>query len=134
MEEILFGLLAALFEFVGDALLQLVGEAIFAFFSRVLGYAFKPRTLNRTLDVCIYVLFGAMAGWVSVLVFPHPLVRPSRFHGISLLISPLLTGSVMSSVGSAFRRKGKRTTRIETFAYGFAFAFGMALVRLLFVK
>lgn len=134
MEEFLFGLLAAVCEFLGDALLEIAGQAIFAFFSHVLGYVFKPRSLNRALDVSIYVVFGAMAGWISVLVFPHPLVRASRFHGISLLISPLLAGSVMSSVGSALRRKGKRTTQIETFVYGFAFAFAMALVRFLFVK
>jgi hypothetical protein len=40
----------------------------------------------------------------------------------------------MSLVGSLLQRRSIRTLRIETFAYGFVFAFGMALVRLLFAK
>ena len=77
--------------------------------------------------------FGAFTGGLRLLVFPHPLIRPSRLHGISLLVSPILSGAVMASLGFILRRRGKRVIAIETFWYGFAFAFGMALVRLLFV-
>ncbi len=132
MEEIVFALLEPLL----DALLQLIFESLFALAvhgARALGIS--PRAVNRTLSTLIYVGTGLMAGWISVLVFPHPLIRPSaRFHGISLLISPLLAASGMSLVGSVLRRKHRRTTQIETFGYAFAFALAMAIVRFIFVK
>jgi hypothetical protein len=37
-------------------------------------------------------------------------------------------------MGSALRRRNKIAMQIESFGHGFAFAFGMALVRFLFVK
>lgn len=132
MEEIVFALL----EILAEGLFELFGEAIVALAvhgARALGLS--PRALNRALSTCIYVGIGVIAGWISFLALPHPLVRPSaRFHGISLLISPLLAASGMSLVGSALRRKRRRTTQIETFGYAFAFAFAMALVRFIFVK
>ncbi len=134
MEEIFGAFLLAVSEIVGDVLFELIGEGIFSLIARgFYALGMSPRTLNRAMSAFMYLLFGAMAGCISILIFPHPLVRPSRFHGISLLISPLLAGSAMSLVGSSLRRKGKRTTQIETFGYGFAFAFAMALVRLIVV-
>ena len=53
---------------------------------------------------------------------------------MSLILSPLITGSVMSLIGSSVRRHGKKPTRIESFGYGFAFALGMAAVRFFFVR
>jgi hypothetical protein len=55
-------------------------------------------------------------------------------HGISLLISPLLTGLAMATVGRGVRRRGRAPVRIESFGYGFAFAFAFALVRFLMVR
>jgi hypothetical protein len=46
-----------------------------------------------------------------------------------VLISPVITGLVMAFAGILLRRRGKKITGIESFAYGFSFAFGMALVR-----
>jgi hypothetical protein len=39
----------------------------------------------------------------------------------------------MSLLGSILTRQGKKVVQIESFPYGFAFAFGMALIRYLFV-
>lgn len=70
-------------------------------------------------------------GGISVLFFPHPIVHPSRFHGVSLIISPVLALLGMSFVGSTMRKRN-RVMQLESFGYGFAFAFGMALVRFFF--
>jgi hypothetical protein len=85
----------------------------------------------------MYGLLGVFAGVLSLLVLPHRLIHrehPIGFHGISLLISPIIAGSVLSSVGAAMRRWGKKVTPVETFGYGFAFALGMALVRFLLAQ
>ena len=76
---------------------------------------------------------GLGLGFLSSLVLPHPLVHPSKLHGISLLISPVITGLIMGMVGQMVRRRGNTPVRIESFAYGFTFAFAFALLRLLIV-
>ena len=77
---------------------------------------------------------GAFAGAGTVVFFPDPLFHPSsKVHGVSLIISPVVTGAGMSALGASNRRRGKRVVQIESFPYAFAFAFGMALVRLIHV-
>jgi hypothetical protein len=55
-----------------------------------------------------------------------------KFHGISLIITPVLAGLTMWGVGRIRRRRGEAVMRLDTFGYGFIFAFGMALIRYLF--
>jgi len=81
-----------------------------------------------------HLLLGGIFGFLSILLFPHPLMHPTRFHGISLLLSPILTGLFMSLIGAAIRRRAKTSIRIESFGYGFLFAFGMAMIRLIFAR
>jgi hypothetical protein len=67
-------------------------------------------------------------GLVSVATIPHPLVHPSRFHGISLRISSLITGLVRFSAGRFEGKLGRKPAKFETFwiGYNFALAFGAA--------
>lgn len=131
MLDILLGLLElfleVLFEFAGEALLDLLLRALFSVLE-------NPEFRNPLTASLGYAILGALAGGLSVLVFPHPLVQPSRLHGISLVVSPIVTGAIMSLIGSMLRHRGKKVIQLETFGYGFAFAFGMALVRFIFVR
>lgn len=77
---------------------------------------------------------GGVAGGPSLLLFPHPLVQPSRFHGIRLIVSPVLVGLGMSLVGLALRRRGKKGVQLESFGSGYTFAFGIALIRFLLTR
>jgi hypothetical protein len=79
-------------------------------------------------------LLGVACGAVSVFFFPHPLIHPSKIHGISLLVSPVITGLIMAQVGLLLRRKDKNAVRIESFWYGFTFALGMAFIRFIFIR
>jgi hypothetical protein len=146
-------LLGFIFEFAVEVVLQIVFEAgidaasracrpkeevparsradrpfrIVALLRLMLGRADPPSTILK------FTLLGLGSGFLSVLLFPHPLVPPSRFHGLSLLISPVVTGLVMGFVGRMTRRRGETPVRIESFAYGFTFAFAFALIRILMV-
>ena len=138
MDELLFLILATIGEFLLEIFVELIAAAILDLASRALsGFfdlsdAFKG---NRVLIGFIYALLGMSAGTLSLLVLPHRLIRhPIRFHGISLLISPIVVGFVLSYVGAVMERRGKKLTGLETFGYGFAFAFGMTLIRFLFAK
>jgi hypothetical protein len=48
-----------------------------------------------------------------------------------LFLSPLLAGLVMMVVGSHLRSTGEEVSPLEGFWGGFAFAFGVALIRFL---
>jgi hypothetical protein len=133
--DVIFELLLALAEIFLEALFELAGEALLDVALRAVGELFENvRLANPMLASLGYAVLGCLAGGFSLFVFPHPLVRPSRVHGISLLVSPVVTGVLMSLTGSALRRQGKKVVQIESFGNGFAFAFGMALIRFFFVR
>jgi hypothetical protein len=134
MEELLAGLLSAIFEILGEAIFECICAAIIALIWRPIQNAFEEsEEVSPVLAAAGYLLLGFVCGGVSVYVFPHHLIHPSKIHGISHLISPVLTGLVMAQMGLLRRRKDQRVVRIESFWYGFTFAFGIALVRFLFV-
>jgi hypothetical protein len=133
MEELLFHILGAIFSTLGEALLEFVFEGLFDVGLRKMIDLFDFRgVIDPPLAAFGYLAVGVVTGAISILVVPSPLFHPSRFHGISLLISPVVTGGMMALVGATLTRKGKRTMQIETFSYGFAFALGMALIRFYF--
>jgi len=128
-------LLELFVELLGEFLLQLFAEVVVAVAWGILGAVVETEQVRNTVvSAIMYVFLGTLMGFISLAAFPHPLVRPSRVHGISLLISPVVTGSVMALIGSILRRNNKKVVPIESFGYGFVFAFGMALIRLIFVK
>jgi len=142
VDEILGLILASIAEFLLEAFLELIATAVLDLASRAVAAAFANvaeviKDWSRALVAVGYALLGALAGVLSLLVHPHTLVRGEHstgFHGISLLVSPLITGLVMSSVGAILRRPGKKVVPVESFGYGFAFALGMALIRFFFAK
>jgi hypothetical protein len=140
--EILFEILSALVSLLLEALLELAAEAVLDLLLRGAAHAltglFKAaEDRNPVFAALGFALLGVLAGALSIHVFPHPLVHrqhPSKFHGISLVLSPIATGLAMSLLGSILRRRGKKVVPIESFWFGFAFALGMALVRFFFAK
>lgn len=134
MEDFLLGLLGFIFELLIDAGFELIlGEIVAGAYRSARRFRVTARRGNTMLATAILVLIGLALGFVSAIIFPHPLIHPSKLHGVSLLISPLLTGFGMSAIGRGVRRRGRIPVQIESFAYGFTFAFAFALIRLLVV-
>jgi hypothetical protein len=135
MEEFLAALLSGLLEILVEVFFQVAIEAIVGLIARSVRNLFSETSAVSPILAAIgYLLLGLLAGGLSVLLIPHRLVPPSRIHGISLLVSPLLTGLIMSQVGALLRRKGKRAVQIESFAYGFTFALGVAIIRFAYLR
>lgn len=131
MEELIGFILELFFE----VFLELVAAAIGDLLSRSTAEAIEfPDIANPTLAAAGYLILGAFSGGISVFLFPHAFFPRARYHGVSLIIGPSITGSFMAMIGRFFRSRGRGATRIETFAYGFVFAFGMAAVRFLFAS
>ena len=120
-------LLEGLFEYLLAGICDLLLRAVKA--------VFKTEELpSAWLAALGYVLLGLVIGGLNLIWFPVRLTRRSRIPGASLIASPLMTGLMMSWTGSFLRRRNERVTRIESFGYGCAFAFGVALIRFLWAK
>lgn len=124
---ILEPLLEAVFEFLAAALADVS--------LRFLKEVFEPTEMQNSYLASIgHAMFGLALGGLSLVFFPHRLAHPSKIHGASLIISPVIAGALLSWTGALLRKRDKRTMQIESFGYGFVFAFGIALVRFLFAK
>ena len=139
MLDLLFGLmlecLLGFLEILFDAAFEFAAESIVALIWRGLAAVFDiSEFTNPWLAVLGYIFLGGAAGGLTLLLFPHPLVYHSRVRGISLFISPILTGLGMWVVGNTLRRRNQVPLQIQSFGYGSAFAFGLALVRVFFVR
>jgi len=134
MIEMLLGLLELGAELFFEAAFEFALEFLALLILRGVAMVFDTSEFRSPLLACIgYVALGGVAGAITLLFFPHPLVHPSRVPGASVIISPVLAGLGMSLIGSIQRKRNKKVMRIESFGYGFAFALGMAVVRFLFV-
>jgi hypothetical protein len=135
MAELLSGLLMMILEVVGEFLLECFVALVSDLLLRLGRGIFQTfQVENPIVAFAVYVFWGMVMGGFSLLVFPHRMMHRSGIPGISLIVSPVLVGMLMSLTGSILRKREKRVIRIESFAYGFAFALGMTLVRFWWAK
>jgi uncharacterized membrane protein (DUF485 family) len=128
-------LLEIILEFFIEFVLQIAAEILIELpFQRLARTRLAGKTLNTLLAFLLYFGLGVIIGWLSTLIFPNSFIRVSRLHGISLLITPVLAGLTMWSIGWIRQRQGKTVIRLDTFGYGFLFALGMALIRFFFTR
>jgi hypothetical protein len=119
--------------FIVEVIIPLIFEIFLEFLWHCLGQTFESRERRNAFFAGIgYFLLGLILGGLSLLAFPQSFVRSETFHGISLLITPVACGLVMAAFGRWRERKGEVVLRIDSFVYGFLFAFPVALVRFLF--
>jgi hypothetical protein len=129
------------------ALIYLIAEVLAAMFSEVVLGAIvdlmvrstrnlraESKPIGPVLAAVGYLSLGSGLGLLSIFLLPHALIPRSRFHGVSLVVSPVLTGLVMWQVGWSLRRQGKDSVQIESFGYGFTFALGVAMIRFFFAS
>jgi hypothetical protein len=75
-------------------------------------------------------VMGGVAGLLTSLIWPTRFLQPGPLPGVSVIVSPLVTGLVMQQYG---RWRGPESSYLATFWGGACFAFGMALVRFVWV-
>lgn len=117
-------------EIIGELLIQLIGEALVQ-----LGLHSLAEPLNRPpnpwLAALGYFLFGAMLGGGSLWLFPGNLV-PEPWRVANLIVTPLVVGAMIATMGAWRARRGLPVLRIDRFAYGYLFALALAIVRYYF--
>lgn len=129
-------MLEAIFEFLGEILVEAVGQVLFEMLAE-LGWASLAAPFQRgghpALVAIGYGLFGAIAGGVSLLLAPV-----SMLHGAwrlaALLVSPLSGGLLMVATAGWRAAPGVLVLRRSRFLHGCLFALSMGLVRFCFAR
>ena len=137
--EVLFEvLICGFFSLLGDfisTIFEKTGDAIEAT-TDAIGSATEAAecaTKIGCLIVFILLVTGSGAGFVISLVFPDRLFKPIPITGISLLITPLVMGLVMSLVGKWKVNHERRPSFMATFLGGALFGLAAAGTRLIFI-
>lgn len=118
----------ALFQFLGELLLQLVFEVLAELGFRSVKEVFR-KPANPWLAAIGYALLGAAAGWLSLLVMPTLLLAGETARVAGLFATPLVAGALMAALGAWRLRRDQAIVRLDRFAYGYLFALAMAGVR-----
>ena len=126
-------MLEFLFEILGEFLLQAIVE-FFVELSVHAGWKPTRKPTNQWVAGIGYTIFGAILGWLSLLVFPSYLVTSEAMRILNLVLTPVAAGLLMCAMGAWRARRGDEVLRIDRFAYGYLFALALALVRFIFAK
>lgn len=141
------GLIELFVETIGEAVIQLLFEMIAELGITSIKHASKtslstsgPLTIteseptNSILAAIGSIMLGALFGGISVVVLPHRILSPPKIHGLSMLLSPLLSGLVMHGYGRWRDSQNRGHSRLATFAGGALFAFALAATRYLLLR
>ncbi len=121
------------------AALLLVGGpmVIISFYGALLGSTLSkrsPKPLSPSLAAIGYLGWGALAGALSLWILPQHFIRTPWLGIANLFLTPLLVGFMMAKLEALRRNCQQELIHLDSFAYGFCFAFGMALVRHIWAK
>ena len=81
-----------------------------------------------------HFLMGLGAGVLSLLTFGSRLMPRPLVPGLSLVLSPIATGIAMHRIGEWRVERGRDRPALFSFWGGAIFAFGMALVRYVYLE
>jgi hypothetical protein len=126
-------MLELLFEIFGEFLLQAVLEIFAEFGMRLVAEPFR-KAPNAWLAAIGYMLFGAVAGAISLWLFPVHWVKGDTLRLVNLGMTPVLTGLLMSVIGRWRAHRDQELLRIDRFSYGYLFALSLGLVRFYFAQ
>lgn len=123
-------------EFIFEVILQFFGEILLQIFFELLvelglhslaDTVRKPR--HPALSTVGFILLGAIAGGISLWIFPTSAIRNPNFRILNLFIIPILIGGVMMLIGKLRDKRGQNLVKLDRFGYAFVFAFTMSLIR-----
>ena len=120
-------------QFLGEVLLQLLFEALAELGLHGLGDTLKkPR--NMALSTVGFLLWGAIAGAISLLILPKSPISDLTLRRINILATPLAAGALMMLIGRQRDKRGQTLVKLDRFGYAFAFALAMAIVRYIWAE
>ena len=137
--EVLFEvLICGFFSLLGDfisTIFEKTGDAIEATTDAIGSVTEAAETATKIGCLIVFILLvtGIGAGFVISLVIPDRIFKPIPITGISLLITPLVMGLIMSLVGKWKVNHDRRPSFMATFLGGALFGLAAAVTRLIFI-
>ena len=126
-------ILEVILQFFFELFLQILAEIFCELGLRPFAEMFQRKQIrNPWLASIGYFLVGAAVGGISLLFFKSTLIQNPSLRIVNLIVTPVLAGLVMLSIGWLRQKRGQYLVRLDRFGYGFIFAFGMALVRFMY--
>ena len=129
--EVLVEIAVWLLQILAELLLQAVFELLFELGLHAVREPFRFPKRNPLIAAIGYLIIGATAGALSLLLYPTLFVASLAGQIANLIVTPAILGFVMAGVGAWRRKRDEALFRIDKFAYGYVFAFAMALSRFL---
>lgn len=125
-----------LLELIGQFILYGTAEVVTAKVARNISKTRGPEKskISPISAAVIYAVVGYFGGLSSLLIFPKHLITNPNIRSMSILILPVLLGLLMSQIGRLLKKRCKDVVRLESFPYGFLFAFTFGIARVLFAK
>lgn len=122
-----------LIHFIFEFLLPLVFEILTEFgvrgASRAIG---RLKAVSSPVAISGYIFMAACTGWLTLHFFPNHFIQNQNLRIISLIVAPILVGSFMAFRRKFLLKKDKEPVRLDSFTYGFLFAFTFALIRFIY--
>lgn len=128
-------------EIIGEIIVQVLGwllelllQGIFEIIGELLGHCIKepfrrPKPIHPVLAAMGYAIFGAIAGAISLWIFPAHFISSHWLRIVNLLLTPCVAGILMALIGAWRMRHQQELIRLDRFSYGFCFALAMAVIR-----
>ena len=121
-----------LFEIFGELFLQLFFEL---FVRGLLAPLWPEKTENHPIFSAFgFFILGVVCGFLSLLVFPHHLIKDPMLQLVNLFVTPILVGLGMGFLGQQREKRGLQHFPIDRFLYGFAFAAALAMMRFWYAR
>jgi len=119
-----------LIEVLLELIVEILGEVLFGIAGAIFEEAISDEGRARRLPAAVgHVLMGMMAGAISLMVLRHQVLGHLGIPGISLILAPVGTGTLLELLGRWWVNRGNVRVALFSFWGGFCFALGMAVVR-----
>jgi hypothetical protein len=128
---VLTALLEVIFEIIAEAVFEIMGDLVWNSLRNELD---KREGTGHVLAALGFILLGSVAGMASAAIIPDRLTPVVLMPGLSLLLAPLGTGTVMHLYGRWRQERGHDISNLATFWGGATMALGMALIRYILVR
>lgn len=115
---------------------QFLTELLLQLFIEVLADALWrkfPEPVRHVVKAILFVGLSALLAWVSTVIAPKSLITTLELRIIYLVVAPVIVGVAMAWIGRWLVKHEKPRSTLETFGFGWLFAFSFALTRFLLI-
>jgi hypothetical protein len=127
-------------ELLLELLFDLIYPVVLAFVTELVrerrgGLDPEAGAANQVATGTLCVIAGGVAGFISALLFPHPIVHRRVIpRGASFVLMPLATGLAMHWFGVWRKERGSYPSLLATFWGGALFGLSTAMARFLVIQ